>query len=133
MTLDWMKKKNNLLRSYCVHIYVENNRLELATIIEIFGVGNAYLLNKLRDMKFLEPVGVSDDEDSPAEYTFPPLIAGYIRSISEIKIEDSSEDINSRLKNTAGLLDDNKSDNLGDLLEYLKHLLKIMHFLCSVK
>ena len=99
--------------------YYKNNRLELATIIEILGVVNTPLLTKLRDMKFLEPVGVSDDEDSPAEYTFPPLIAGYIRSISEIEIEDSLEDINSKLKKVAGLLDDNKSDNFNDLLKYL--------------
>ena len=34
----------------------KNNRLELATIIEILGVGNAYLL-QINRPKFLEPVG----------------------------------------------------------------------------
>ena len=34
--------------------------------------------------------------------------------------EDSSEDINSRHEEYGGTFDDNKSDNLGDLLEYLK-------------
>ena len=84
--------------------YLKNNKLELSTIVSTLRDGDNYdLLTKLRDLKFLEPVEVTQEGYDPKEYVFPPLIA-YIRRNSTREIDDTTEDITSELKKRAEAL-----------------------------
>ena len=100
--------------------YLKNNKLELSTIVSTLRDGDNYsLLTKLRDLKFLEPVGVTQEGYDPKEYMFPPLIAGYIKKNSNFEIDETTEDITDDLKKRARLLEDNKSDEYEELIENL--------------
>ena len=100
--------------------YLKNNKLELSTIVSTLRDGDNYdLLTKLRDLKFLEPVGVTQEGYDPKEYIFPPLIAGYIRRNSTREIDDTTEDITAELKMKAELLEDSKSDDYVELIDNL--------------
>lgn len=99
--------------------YSKNNILELGKIINILQDEKFDLLAKLIDLKFLEPLGSNHDEYAPTQYTFPPLIAGYIRRNSTLEQEDIVEDKTDELKLRARLLRDSKSDDYEFLIETL--------------